>query len=455
MAAVTEARRIAREKELAEWRERCRSWATSDVDVSVVCSSPVVETITVSSGPASESITNSQHAGVDEGGIVKRQGDILIVLRRGRLFTIGIGGAQLDALDVADAPGPGADDVEQGGTWYDELLVREHTVVVIGFSYSRGGSEIGLFDLGANGDLRHRSTYHLRSDDYYSSTNYASRLIGERLFLYSTFRLPERNHLNVVVAHPGDVVNLLRLPLSSFSDGSVDAPSWRYRPIAYGLGPWLTTRFAGPYVLVGAQRWSDAEEPPRTIAVAAWESGGTFSLTLTHDAQRIETMGAHAVVVGSDAETLSMTAIRLGPQPSVAGVLFEKDAFQSEARSHAFFYREDTGESGVLGLPIVTVGGNEGDDTRGQTARILFVRNRGLSFVAEGALDASPEVAVDDDCRVSCFDWYGDARPLFVDGRIFALLGYEIVEGRLVGGRVETARRLDFTPRLDSVRRRG
>src|SRR5260370_532975 len=34
-----------------------------------------------------ESVTNTQHAGVDEGGIVKLHGDHLVVLRRGRLFT--------------------------------------------------------------------------------------------------------------------------------------------------------------------------------------------------------------------------------------------------------------------------------------------------------------------------------------------------------------------------------
>ena len=37
---------------------------------------------------ADESVTNTQHAGVDEGGIVKVHGDHLVVLRRGRLFTV-------------------------------------------------------------------------------------------------------------------------------------------------------------------------------------------------------------------------------------------------------------------------------------------------------------------------------------------------------------------------------
>src|SRR5439155_19904322 len=40
---------------------------------------------------AQGAITNTQHAGVDEGGIVKLHGDHLVILRRGRLFTIAIG----------------------------------------------------------------------------------------------------------------------------------------------------------------------------------------------------------------------------------------------------------------------------------------------------------------------------------------------------------------------------
>ena len=191
MDSVTTARRIAREKQQAEWREQCLAWAKSDTSVGVSCSGLVEETVTVSGGAPRESITNNQHSGVDEGGIVRRQGDVLIVLRRGRLFTIGFGGGQLDALAVADAFGPGTTDGGPYDTWYDELLVWQHTVVVIGFSYSRGGTEIALFDLGPGGDLRHRATYHLRSYDYYSGSNYASRLIGERLVLFSTSGIPE------------------------------------------------------------------------------------------------------------------------------------------------------------------------------------------------------------------------------------------------------------------------
>jgi hypothetical protein len=44
-------------------------------------------------------------------------------------------------------------------------------------------------------------------------------------------------------------------------------------------------------------------------------------------------------------------------------------------------------------------------------------------------------------------DWYGNARPIFIDDRVFALRGYEIVEGRLMDGRMKTVRRVDCTPR--------
>ena len=53
---------------------------------------------------------------------------------------------------------------------------------------------------------------------------------------------------------------------------------------------------------------------------------------------------------------------------------------------------------------------------------------------------------VDDGCIASCIDWYGDARPIFLGDRIFALLGYEIVEGREQGGRIRELRRIDLTP---------
>jgi hypothetical protein len=138
-----------------------------------------------------EDVTNNQHAGVDEGGIVKTHGDHLVVLRRGRLFTVKVGDGRvgdgtLEPVSAVDAFGP---DVDPRGTWYDELLVHGDTVAVVGFSYARGGTEIGLFDLDRAGKLTYRATHQLKSNDYYSSRNYASRVVGGKLVFYSPLHL--------------------------------------------------------------------------------------------------------------------------------------------------------------------------------------------------------------------------------------------------------------------------
>src|SRR5262249_12101203 len=140
---------------------------------------------------SADSVTNVQHAGVDEGGIVKVHGNHLVVLRRGRLFTIAIGGNALEPVSSVDAFAP---DIDPRSTWYDEMLVSQDTIAVIGYSYERGGTEIGLFNIDSAGKLSYRSTYHLRSNDYYSSRNYASRLIGTKLIFYTPLYLYPAPH---------------------------------------------------------------------------------------------------------------------------------------------------------------------------------------------------------------------------------------------------------------------
>jgi len=106
-----------------------------------------LEEASVASGVASsmadrdESITNTQHAGVDEGGIVKLDGDHLVVLRRGRLFTVSVRAGELRPVAAVDAYPASAEPAE----WYDEMLVEGDRVIVIGYSYRRGGAEVSLF----------------------------------------------------------------------------------------------------------------------------------------------------------------------------------------------------------------------------------------------------------------------------------------------------------------------
>ncbi len=90
-----------------------------------------------------------------------------------------------------------------------------------------------------------------------------------------------------------------------------------------------------------------------------------------------------------------------------------------------------------VGLPIV-----RGDDS----AAVLYLRSQALHLSGHGALAAAGGERRDDGCIASCVDWYGNARPIFLGGRVFALLGYELVEGAMDARGLRERRRVDFTP---------
>ena len=86
----------------------------------------------------------------------------------------------------------------------------------------------------------------------------------------------------------------------------------------------------------------------------------------------------------------------------------------------------------------------------GDASAIAFLRREDRELSPAGLLEskvAPTDENASDSCQASCVEWYGNARPIFIGDRIFALMGYEIVEGRLDGDAIEEVRRIDFTPR--------
>ncbi|MEO5973289.1 MAG: beta-propeller domain-containing protein [Sphingomicrobium sp.] len=543
----------------------------------------------------SDVITNNQEAGVDEGGIVKKRGDLLVILRRGRLFTVSTARGRLRPVDVIDAMPPG---VDGGGDWYDEMLLHGDRVVVVGYSYRRGGTEINRFRLSPDGRLRFEDSYHLRSNDYYSSRNYASRLIGNRLIYYTplaldwdddpfeafpavrrwtgstrdldfrpivdardvyvvpamrddpeapldtlhsvmncdltapvlecqatavlgpasrnfyvsgnavylwvsdawswrvgarrgvrsfAFRLPFGREapsaiaargaptdqfsfredaasglLDVLVradgggdamwnpeASVGDVA-LLSIPIRWMGDGSREVPLHRYRPLPRpSEQAWnFQNRFVGNHILYGGGAMGDGEG---AMLVAAGLRGGPVAqIPLPHAVERIDLLGDDGVVIGNDARGgLNFTAIdRRRPLASRGDGFLMPNAAQGESRSHGFFYRADDadGANGVLGLPIARQVPPGFHRFFGSAASLLFLRRDQRRLVMAGELGAHYRTAVDDGCVASCIDWYGNARPIFAGDRIFALLGYELVEGRMARGAIHEIDRVDFAP---------
>jgi hypothetical protein len=546
--------------------------------------------IAVTSAPATAAtpnITNRQEADVDEGGIVKVHGNHLVVLRRGRLFTVSVADKAMKPIAAVNAFPPGT---TGQGAWYDEMLISGNRVIVIGFSYERGGTEISRFKIGSGGELSYEDTHHLRSDDYYSSRNYASRMIGSKLIFYTALSFSEYNYtdrlpsvrrwtgknegrfmrtasstsiymaepvrrrmdadistlhsvtvcdlatamlgckstavlgsysrnfyvsgkavyvwvdnafynpkgrassmlyrmpldgsrpsaiqtrggpvdqfsfredrgegvLNVLVRAEarGDAMwgpevslgqpALLRLPLSIFGDGAQRAGNHRYRSLPKVAGWSFQNRYVGGHLLYSAGVMQGRDEA-KVYAVPV--AGGAIStINAPHGVDRIEQMGLDAIVVGGGRDNaLGFSAIELGISPKLGDTFRLPAASQGETRSHAYFYRSDSadGATGLLGLPITKRLDPTFARFLGNGSAITFLGRNNRRFAPAGELEAKGANARDDGCQASCVDWYGNARPIFLGNRVFALMGYELVEGLLTEGRISEVGRTDFAP---------
>ena len=136
------------------------------------------------SSPSNPSITNNQMAGVEEGDIVKQIDHFLLILQDGRIFVVDTR-ARGRSLALADRMNVYRDDDDD--IWYDEMLVFGDRVLVTGYSYGEDATELSVFRLSPAGRLSREGVFYVSSDDYYSTTNYATRLIGDRLVIYTPF----------------------------------------------------------------------------------------------------------------------------------------------------------------------------------------------------------------------------------------------------------------------------
>ena len=244
---------------------------------------------------------------------------------------------------------------------------------------------------------------------------------------------------------------LLRLPLSRFSDGSREALPSAYRPLPLPTRDAdLHDRFVGKHLLYGAgNSWGRPRAAASFVVVVPIDGGNIASVALQSPVDRVEAMGRRAVVVGSDTTAIRFTAIELGDRPFKDDVYSIDGLSQGELRSHGFFYKQDARDPdhGMLGLPVRGPGEAGWKHLIDESASVVFLQNDDGEFRSVGRLDARPaSESMRDACVASCVDWYGNSRPLFVDGRMFALLGSEIVEGRLDRDHIEEVRRTTIQP---------
>jgi hypothetical protein len=211
----------------------------------------------------------------------------------------------------------------------------------------------------------------------------------------------------------------------------------------------VQNRFVGDWLLYGAGQGyvADYRGSGRLYAVRYAKNEEVATIELAQGVDRIEPMGDDAVIVGSSGSDLVFSPIALGSEARARHDYVRRGASQGELRSHGFFYKPQADKSGIIGLPIRSEGTRGARYLLEGSASVLFLANRGLELSELGNLAASPLQTNHDGCRASCVDWYGNARPIFAKNRVFALMGYELVEGRLDRGSLTERARLSFAPR--------
>ncbi len=253
----------------------------------------------------------------------------------------------------------------------------------------------------------------------------------------------------------------LSTPLDLFSTTPQAAPANLFTPLPSLEGDRaLENRFAGGYLVYGGRSsWRsyapDADEswrPGLLVAVPSDNPSAARVLELSHNVLRIERVGNNAVATGyRGAQGLSVSLLDLSGEPRLASSVLIPGRFETEGRSHAFNSVVGEDGAGLMGLPTA--------QARRESGRWWFrSESSDLSFVGidtHGALRSLGPLSADENaqhrsyrCQVSCVDWYGNSRPIFIAGRVFALSGVELIEGKVENGAIVERGRVNLSAPL-------
>ena len=254
-------------------------------------------------------------------------------------------------------------------------------------------------------------------------------------------------------------VRYFSAPLSGFRSGVRETAGWRFKTAPAPGGGDYENRFSDTHVVYGSREnyWGGAphedDEPMEAnlVAVPVNHSQPTV-LKAPHGINRIERVGDRMVATGyRDAAGLSVSMVELADTPQITDTLVLVDRYESEGRSHAFNARPGA-NGGLMGIPTVPrVSDSRRYYWRSDASDVSFMAYNGTGQISDiGMLTVSESAKLPGyKCEVSCIDWYGNARPIFIGDRLFALTGTEIVEGRVAEGQVIETRRVNLTAPLE------
>lgn len=258
--------------------------------------------------------------------------------------------------------------------------------------------------------------------------------------------------------------------LDRFGPTLREAPVQGYTPMP-GVGvDMIENRFTDAYLVYGGRRYygsyppeAPGTEPHLAVAVPLARPGEAQRIQIPHSVLRVEQAGSNVVLTGyRDQSGLDVSLIDLRAAPRVASTAHLEGRYETEGRSHAFNSLIAADGSGPMGVPTtrrISRSGRYWSYSSASDVSFLAADRTGrLTGLGELVSHSNgPNAGKDDDqidnegvwddyaCEVSCIDWYGNSRPIFTDGRIFALAGSELIEGRIEGGHIREVRRVNLT----------
>jgi len=250
-----------------------------------------------------------------------------------------------------------------------------------------------------------------------------------------------------------------RLPFSALSTTPRNAPTRSYTQVPSVPQGEYEVRFADTHVVYGGRTGygsyppdsSHGPQSARVTAVPTTRPTAYTTIEAPHSILRIERTGRNIVLTGyRDDSGLSLSQVNLAGQPRIASTHVLRGRYESENRSHAFNSFIGADGSGLMGLPTVSGVKQSGRWVwRSDSSDVSYLsvdaagQLRGLGELSarRGAVDPSYR------CEVSCIDWYGNTRALYIGNRVFALSGTELIEGTVEGGRISERQRLNLSAR--------
>jgi hypothetical protein len=219
----------------------------------------------------------------------------------------------------------------------------------------------------------------------------------------------------------------------------------------------IANRFTASHLVYGASAWrgeppyddEDAAAPARLVVMPLDRPEQAVPLAASHSMIRLERSGEDVVLTGyRDTAGLRVSQLDLTGAPRIASTTLLDGRYEREGRSHAFNSLIGEDGSGLMGVPTV----RRQDDAgrwwwESESSDVSFLAVDGdrqlTSLGVLTGVDAEPHPSYA--CEVSCVDWYGNSRPIFTDGRVFALSGVSLIEGRVSDGGMIEVGRLDLS----------